>query len=103
MRYHSQPERVTALVVQNGNAYDEGLDNDFWKPLKAYWKDRTDRNAEPLRNFLTPAATRWQYTRRIWVFWRRVLHTCHRRTQVQTWLRLAGASTPRRSTGRPAT
>jgi pimeloyl-ACP methyl ester carboxylesterase len=31
------PERVQALVVQNGNAYDEGLDNDFWKPLKAYW------------------------------------------------------------------
>ena len=34
------PERVTGLVVQNGNAYDEGLDNDFWKPIKAYWKDR---------------------------------------------------------------
>ena len=34
------PERVTALVVQNGNAYDEGIDNDFWKPIKAYWKDR---------------------------------------------------------------
>ena len=35
------PERVTALVVQNGNAYEEGLDNDFWKPLKAYWQDRS--------------------------------------------------------------
>ena len=56
------PERVTGLVVQNGNAYDEGLDNDFWKPLKAYWKDRTERNAEPLRKFLTLEATRWQYT-----------------------------------------
>ena len=39
------PERVTALVVQNGNAYEEGLDNDFWKPLKAYWKDRSEKNA----------------------------------------------------------
>jgi pimeloyl-ACP methyl ester carboxylesterase len=31
------PDRITAIVVQNGNAYDEGLDNDFWKPIKAYW------------------------------------------------------------------
>ena len=58
----AHPERVTAIVVQNGNAYDEGLDNDFWKPLKAYWKDRTNENAEPLRKFLTLEATRWQYT-----------------------------------------
>ena len=34
------PERVQSLIVQNGNAYDEGLDNEFWKPIKAYWKDR---------------------------------------------------------------
>src|SRR5579883_1686453 len=33
------PERVTAIVAQNGNAYVEGLDNDFWKPLKAYWQE----------------------------------------------------------------
>ena len=33
------PERVTTIVVQNGNAYDEGLENDFWKPLKAYWHE----------------------------------------------------------------
>ena len=32
------PDRITAIVVQNGNAYDEGLDNDFWKPIKEYWK-----------------------------------------------------------------
>jgi pimeloyl-ACP methyl ester carboxylesterase len=57
-----QPERVTALVVQNGNAYDEGLDNDFWKPLKAYWQDRSAKNADALRKFLTLEATRWQYT-----------------------------------------
>jgi pimeloyl-ACP methyl ester carboxylesterase len=56
------PERVTALVVQNGNAYPEGLENDFWKPLKAYWKDRTEENAGPLRKFLTLEATKWQYT-----------------------------------------
>jgi pimeloyl-ACP methyl ester carboxylesterase len=56
------PERVTGLVVQNGNAYAEGLDNDFWKPLKAYWRDRTEKNAEALRNFLDLDATRWQYT-----------------------------------------
>jgi pimeloyl-ACP methyl ester carboxylesterase len=57
------PHRVTAIVVQNGNAYDEGLDNDFWKPLKAYWQEPTSldkRNA--LRGFLNVEATRWQYT-----------------------------------------
>src|SRR5262249_52758697 len=57
------PDRVTAIVVQNGNAYDEGLDNDFWKPLKAYWQEPTSpekRNA--LRAFLYVEATRWQYT-----------------------------------------
>ena len=56
------PERVTGLVVQNGNAYEEGLDNDFWKPLKTYWKDRTEENAKPLRGFLTIEGTKWQYT-----------------------------------------
>jgi pimeloyl-ACP methyl ester carboxylesterase len=56
------PGRVQALIVQNGNAYDEGLDNDFWKPLKAYWKDRSEKNAEPLRGFLTAEGTKWQYT-----------------------------------------
>jgi pimeloyl-ACP methyl ester carboxylesterase len=57
------PERVTAIVVQNGNAYDEGLDNDFWKPLKAYWKEpRSQEKRDALRGFLTYDATRWQYT-----------------------------------------
>ncbi len=57
------PERVTALVVQNGNAYDEGLDNDFWKPIKAYWTepDNKDRR-EALRGLLSLEATKWQYT-----------------------------------------
>jgi pimeloyl-ACP methyl ester carboxylesterase len=56
------PERITGLVVQNGNAYDDGLDNDFWKPLKAYWKDRTEEYAKPLRGFFKLEATKWQYT-----------------------------------------
>jgi pimeloyl-ACP methyl ester carboxylesterase len=56
------PERVETLIVQNGNAYDEGLDNDFWKPIKAYWKDRTDAQGNDLRSLLTLDATKWQYT-----------------------------------------
>jgi pimeloyl-ACP methyl ester carboxylesterase len=56
------PDRVQALVVQNGNAYDEGIDNDFWKPLKAYWKEKTAEREKPLRGFLNREATIWQYT-----------------------------------------
>lgn len=55
------PERVTALIVQNGNAYDEGIANDFWVPVKAHWKDRTDATAAPLRKFVSLEATKWQY------------------------------------------
>ncbi len=55
------PDRVQSLVVQNGNAYDEGIDNDFWKPLKAYWKERTPEREKPLLSFLTREATVWQY------------------------------------------
>ena len=56
------PERVEALIVQNGNAYDEGIANDFWVPHKAYWKEGTPENEAALRKFLTVEATRWQYT-----------------------------------------
>jgi pimeloyl-ACP methyl ester carboxylesterase len=57
------PERVTAIVVQNGNAYDEGLDHPFWEPIKAYWREPTSREKrDALRNFLTYDATRWQYS-----------------------------------------
>jgi pimeloyl-ACP methyl ester carboxylesterase len=56
------PERVQALVVQNGNAYDEGIDNDFWKPFKAYWKEKTAEREQPLRALLTREATIFQYT-----------------------------------------
>ena len=56
------PERVDTLIVQNGNAYDEGLDNEFWKPIKAYWKNRTKEQGDKLRSLLTLDATKWQYT-----------------------------------------
>ena len=56
------PERVRSLIVQNGNAYDEGLDNDFWKPIKAYWADRSEEKGDGLRSLLTVDATKWQYT-----------------------------------------
>ena len=56
------PERVTALIVQNGNAYDEGLDNDFWKPIKQYWVDPQPSKRDALRGLLTREATVWQYT-----------------------------------------
>src|SRR5947209_4347142 len=57
------PERITAIVVQNGNAYDEGLDNEFWKPIKAYWREpKSQEKRDAIRNLLTYDATRWQYT-----------------------------------------
>ncbi len=57
------PARITAIVVQNGNAYDEGLDNDFWKPLKAYWNEPNSKERrDALRSFLTYETTKWQYT-----------------------------------------
>ena len=55
------PERIDALIVQNGNAYEEGL-RDFWIPIKKYWAERTDANAEPLKGFITPEGVEWQYT-----------------------------------------
>ena len=80
----SQPERIESLIVQNGNAYVEGIDNNFWEPIREYWKDRdavnkgldndwwknikaayqqpemTNDNA--LRFLVTLGATKWQYT-----------------------------------------
>ncbi len=78
------PERVQALIIQNGNAYVEGLDNSFWEPIKAYWKSRkaydqgldndwwknvkatykkpSMSNEEALRFLLAIGATQWQYT-----------------------------------------
>lgn len=56
------PERVTGLIIQNGNAYDQGIDNDFWKPIKRYWADGSQANRESLRGLLSLEATKWQYT-----------------------------------------
>jgi len=80
----ANPEKVQSLIVQNGNAYTEGLDNNFWEPIKAYWKDRKAvnkgldndwwknikaaykqpnmTNEDALRFLLTKGATTWQYT-----------------------------------------
>tara|TARA_B110000858_G_scaffold77483_1_gene89776 strand:+ start:12985 stop:14049 length:1065 start_codon:yes stop_codon:yes gene_type:complete len=80
----AQPQRIESLIVQNGNAYIEGIDNDFWEPIRAYWKDRDAVNAgldnawwknvkaaykqpnmsndQALRFLLTLGATKWQYT-----------------------------------------
>jgi pimeloyl-ACP methyl ester carboxylesterase len=70
------PDRVTALVVQNGNAYEEGL-GEFWKPIKAYWADGSKEHREALRAGLTLDATRSQY-----------LNGVRDRTRVapETWL-----------------
>jgi len=79
----AHPERVQTLIIQNGNAYDEGIDNDFWEPIMAYWKDRKAvnqgldnpfwenvkaaykkpnmTNDEALRFLVTFGATQWQY------------------------------------------
>jgi pimeloyl-ACP methyl ester carboxylesterase len=80
----AQPDRIESLIVQNGNAYMEGIDNDFWAPIQEYWKDRNAVNAgldndwwknvkdayqqpemtndQALRFLLTLGATKWQYT-----------------------------------------
>ncbi len=55
------PERVHSLIVQNGNAYEEGL-REFWEPIKAYWQQRSPENAEKLKHLFTLEATKWQYT-----------------------------------------
>ena len=55
------PERITAIISQNGNAYEEGL-SDGWTPIRAYWEDASPANRKALRDFLTPETTNWQYT-----------------------------------------
>jgi pimeloyl-ACP methyl ester carboxylesterase len=55
------PDRITAIISQNGNAYEEGL-SEGWSPIRAYWQDPSQANREALRAFLTPETTRWQYT-----------------------------------------
>jgi len=58
----AHPERVTAIVSQNGNAYEEGL-SDAWDPIRRYWAEPTTKNREVVRDaLLTFEGTRWQYT-----------------------------------------
>src|SRR5262245_34982150 len=55
------PERITAIISQNGNAYEEGL-SDGWNPIRTYWQDPSEANRKALRSFLAPETTIWQYT-----------------------------------------
>ena len=57
----AHPERVTAIISQNGNAYEEGL-SEGWNPIQQYWKEPTPENRAALREFLKPETTKWQYT-----------------------------------------
>ena len=55
------PERIESLIIQNGNAYEEGL-KDFWIPIKKYWNEYTVENGKPLEGFHSPDGLKWQYT-----------------------------------------
>src|SRR5438046_4012595 len=55
------PDRITAIISQNGNAYEEGL-SDGWNPIRAYWQEPSQANRKALRAFLSPETTIWQYT-----------------------------------------
>ncbi|MFN0131623.1 MAG: alpha/beta fold hydrolase [Phycisphaerales bacterium] len=57
----AHPERITGLIIQNGNAYEEGL-RDFWVPFKAYWKEQTAENKAALTPYFELSATKWQWT-----------------------------------------
>ncbi|WP_144883440.1 alpha/beta fold hydrolase [Leclercia adecarboxylata] len=56
----AHPQRVTAIISQNGNAYEEGL-GEAWAPIQQYWRDPTVKNRHALSEFPTPAAIKWQY------------------------------------------
>ena len=55
------PERITAIISQNGNAYEEGL-SEGWNPIQAYWRDASEENRSALKPFLEPESIAWQYT-----------------------------------------
>ena len=57
----AHPERITAIISQNGNAYEEGLSSG-WNPIQKYWKEPSEANRAALREFLTPESVKWQYT-----------------------------------------
>lgn len=56
----THPDRITAIITQNGNAYAEGL-SEGWNPIQKYWKQPTPENRAALRDFLKPETTKWQY------------------------------------------
>jgi pimeloyl-ACP methyl ester carboxylesterase len=56
----ANPEKITGIITQNGNAYNEGL-SDGWNPIRQYWASPTEANRNQLREFTTAEATRWQY------------------------------------------
>jgi pimeloyl-ACP methyl ester carboxylesterase len=56
----AHPERITAIISQNGNAYEEGL-SQGWNPIQKYWKEPTAENRSALREFLVPESVKWQY------------------------------------------
>src|SRR4029434_3492758 len=55
------PDRISAIISQNGNAYEEGL-SDGWNPIRAYWQDPSQENRQALRAFHRPETTRWRFT-----------------------------------------
>jgi len=57
----AHPDKITAIISQNGNAYEEGL-SQGWNPIQKYWQEPTTANRDALREFLTPGTTQWQYT-----------------------------------------
>lgn len=59
--YAENPKRVSGFIIQNGNAYEEGL-REFWDPIKAYWSAPTKENGDKLRGFFELGATKWQFT-----------------------------------------
>jgi pimeloyl-ACP methyl ester carboxylesterase len=59
--FAKHPERVSGFIIQNGNAYEEGL-REFWDPFKAYWAEQSKENSDKLRGFLTIDVTKWQFT-----------------------------------------
>jgi len=57
----NNPDKIQALIVQNGNAYEEGL-REFWDPIKKYWNEYTVENGKALEGFHSPQGLKWQYT-----------------------------------------